>query len=184
TSSQAGTHGAGARGAVLTGSNASAAVLDWLFPRNGADAAAGAAFGDFRDSVLAQRIASCMAAEDLPTPQSPPPAVWQSGNGQSPNLAWYKASGTVFLPGPQGRDPSQRMAPAKRKAYEASLVRCGRDAVKLFRGFDPSSGPAGELRDQWYSDIYASVTASARVIKAGRAAQECAARHGYHFQPA
>jgi hypothetical protein len=76
--------------------------------------------------------------------------------------------------------PAKKMGNAEARAYDAALVVCTKRVANVFAELNGQTGEAAAVYNQ-YSDIYHQVTASRPVQVAGKAAQGCAARSGFHF---
>ncbi len=154
------------------GPDASEALLDYLFPRNGADWATGGALEHFVAAVRTKAETQCMAAGGLPGPPVYGQPSQQYGSVQFPNMPVIERTnnvGVTTLPAPT--DPAKHLSSSKRSAYTAALSSCQARGAKpvAFLG-----KPAWGLMTRWMS-IFTKVSASQAVRAANRRAAACSA---------
>jgi len=160
-------------------------MLAQLFPRSGADWAAGTQYVEFMLGVRFKTETRCMAASGLPGPpanltNSAAFFQFQSyGSADLPNLPLMertkRTGDTIQIPSPP-KSPAAALPKAEQTAYNAALKKCTASQAKLF-GF-LSRGGAEALQQQW-ANITAQVEAEPSVRAANKKAQRCSQGTGF-----
>jgi hypothetical protein len=171
-SRNAGHAGAGA------GTSMAAAVVAFVAPRDGSDAAIGAQLAKFAQTVQTKLIDDCFTNDGFPAPAFPiggPPS--DLGNPQFPNLPAIEASHSLglFTGGVSFVDPQSGMSQPERRAWQARLGHCFRTT----QGQSPLFGSTkiGQLSGGWFN-VVNQVSQSAQVRALSKKAATCSAAHG------
>lgn len=161
------------------------AMLAQLFPRSGADWAAGTQFVEFMLGTRFKTETRCMAASGLPGPPTDLSSsaafyeVQSYGSAEMPNLPLIERTkhlgDTIEIPSPS-RSPAAALPKAEKTAYNAALKRCTAVPTRLFSFL--SHGGAQALQQQWLN-ITAQVEAEPSVRAANRKAQRCSQGTGF-----
>ena len=153
-------------------------VSAYLFPRSGADWAAGQALINFKVAQVDKTRTACMARDGLPGPPKGLVPPQQYGNAELPNLPvierTFSIGVTTRIAPPT--DPTSGMSRSEAAAYQAALKKCSRQVHTSLGVL--SSGPTDALRVKWLN-ITSDVIASEPVANLNQQATRCAARTGF-----
>lgn len=146
----------------------SQAVIDYLMPTNGAEAAIGLNdVGNFETAVSTKAADSCLAADGFPpAPQQPPAGL--TGVQGLPNLAYISAHPVFQVGRVHINDPTKGMSAAEKRAYAHALKRCTPTIVAVL-----GSKQANRLWSSWMIGVLPEVSGSSAVRAANRAGAAC-----------
>jgi hypothetical protein len=164
------------------GTSIAAAVVAFVAPRDGADAAIGAELASFAQTVQTKLLGDCMTSDGFP-PQTfgiGGGSPTDLGNAQFPNLPAIEASQDLglFTGGAAFVDPQNAlsgMSAPERRAWQARLQHC----FRVVQGQTPLFGSAklGQVSGGWYN-VVNQVSGSAQIRALSKTAAKCSAAHG------
>jgi hypothetical protein len=172
-----GSSGAAHRGAGAQTSIA-AAVVAFVAPRDGADAAIGGQLAKFAQTVQTKLLADCMSSDGFTAPtfpgQGPPTDL---GNPQFPNLPVIEATHDLGLFTGAGPflNPQSGMSAPERRAWQARILHCFRATQRHAPLF--GSAKVEQLSSGWFN-VVNQVSRSKQIRTLSKAAATCSAAHG------
>lgn len=173
TSASSATTAAQSSKRVTSNTNIASAMLDYLFPRSGADFASGMQVHYFELAQEQKATTSCMTANGFPPAPTQifPPIKY--GSGELPNLPLIQrtlAIGvTVVLHAP--KNPLVGMSKAEAAAYNAQFNKCTAKPTLPILAF-VAKGSTQALVQEW-ENITEATIASAPVERLNRKAASC-----------
>ena len=161
----------GTPGAVRAG------MLDYFFPTDGADFAAGFRFSNWEGAVVAKTTDRCLTAAGFPgTSTSAAPLVYSGDNTEFPDLGYLSQHGFLVTeaPAPPGTIPTQGMSTSRASAYRSADRTCRASAAAGVNSLIRTGAP---LQEQWMN-VVTAIDAGPQFQEALVGWQACTQRAG------